>query len=511
MPTEPIILRLTHTGLSASSIFLDDLVDGIDGRYGTPRKSGPLYIAVGQTIELSYTDDVALSFKSGSIAGFISAGHLTHEFLISSGESPLVGPDTGYVDIYVDKTGNDANDGSQTAPVLTFGRALELIPLIRSPLNPLGEEAWDHVVRVHFGPGVWEEYGPPIRTPYAVDIRGTASTIAVMPPGSVVSAPDVSPRRITFAPNPGWTPGALVGKQWMVTAGSGSFSEYSIGVIEANGADWIEVLGGWSWQWSPLDNTSEVTIQEPATQLHLGNWVALPIERLAGKIRVFNCTLGGFGYTVTSTNSPLDLYGCRVEPGPWATLFADDAVSSIGCYYPNAKVPHWQGSAPTGTSSFQGCLFDAASPTAFYMAGNMTIGNCVFNKVRLVPHRKECYVMYQSSTGSNRIDGAQNGIHCTTTRAFSMYLEGHHGHVIENCSGAAFHVSVSMAIAGGARVSGTGNQGGLKIFSGVTFKRPNANFVVTGGSGDFSIDGGAVWNAWAAVPLVNPATLAGVL
>lgn len=79
--TPPIILRLTHTGVNPTVLLLADLYDGTDGIFF---KSGPPYVPVNGTVDLTMTDDVTYSFRSGTIDGMIDAGWLTYEFIVSS-------------------------------------------------------------------------------------------------------------------------------------------------------------------------------------------------------------------------------------------------------------------------------------------------------------------------------------------------------------------------------------------------------------------------------------------
>lgn len=81
-----IILRLTHTGKAGDSVFISDLGDGTDST--SFRKVGPVYVPRympdGETpgyVDLTYSTDVALSFRSRGIRKFIEGGYLVGEFL----------------------------------------------------------------------------------------------------------------------------------------------------------------------------------------------------------------------------------------------------------------------------------------------------------------------------------------------------------------------------------------------------------------------------------------------
>jgi len=79
---EGISIRLTHTGLTQSSIFIDDIREGED-RMALGRKAGPNYVPADGFIELAYSGLVAISFELGAIRSFINNGYLSAEFILS--------------------------------------------------------------------------------------------------------------------------------------------------------------------------------------------------------------------------------------------------------------------------------------------------------------------------------------------------------------------------------------------------------------------------------------------
>lgn len=79
---EGISIRLTHTGLSEGSIFIDDLREGQD-RQSLHRNEGPSYVPVGGSIELTYSGLTAISLERGGIRKFVDGGYLTVEFILS--------------------------------------------------------------------------------------------------------------------------------------------------------------------------------------------------------------------------------------------------------------------------------------------------------------------------------------------------------------------------------------------------------------------------------------------
>ena len=80
-----IILRLYHTGKAGDSVLISDLGDGTDR--GDFRKVGPVYVPKFASdgvspgyIDLTYSTDVALSFRDRGIRKFIEGGYLRAEF-----------------------------------------------------------------------------------------------------------------------------------------------------------------------------------------------------------------------------------------------------------------------------------------------------------------------------------------------------------------------------------------------------------------------------------------------
>ena len=79
-----IILRLTHTGIKEDLLYLDDLYEATDGPSFGQLNAGPLYIKPYQTVDLTFTSQVALSFEKGKIKGYIDLGYLIFEFVLSA-------------------------------------------------------------------------------------------------------------------------------------------------------------------------------------------------------------------------------------------------------------------------------------------------------------------------------------------------------------------------------------------------------------------------------------------
>ena len=88
-----IFIRVTHTGATASALLLTDIYPTTDG-HTAYRRAGPVYVPVGGSIDITYTGEVAASFDSGSIRGFVDLGYVTAEIrsvLTPSGSITMFG------------------------------------------------------------------------------------------------------------------------------------------------------------------------------------------------------------------------------------------------------------------------------------------------------------------------------------------------------------------------------------------------------------------------------------
>jgi len=81
---EAIVLRLFYSGSTTASLYVTDLKDATDGGRTDKYKSGPVYIGPGETLDLIYTSDVALSYEIGVIRAYINLGYLTDTFVFGS-------------------------------------------------------------------------------------------------------------------------------------------------------------------------------------------------------------------------------------------------------------------------------------------------------------------------------------------------------------------------------------------------------------------------------------------
>ena len=139
-----ITITLTHTGLSQSSIMLDDLKASYDGS-SAGRREG-YYVPVGGTLELSFGGLVPISFEIGDIFRFIQLGHLTAVFnygvLPQQGSEGLVlmftSATTG---VGTDKTFVKAAAGAMTLQLPPVAEQIGLVVLI----DAFGDAATNNV------------------------------------------------------------------------------------------------------------------------------------------------------------------------------------------------------------------------------------------------------------------------------------------------------------------------------------------------------------------------------
>lgn len=103
-----LYVHLVHTGTTNKPLFLSDIYPTTDGHTAF-RRAGPVYLPVNGTIDLTYTGEVAASFETGTIRGFLDLGYLTAEVLFGDG----VGPPISYI-----KTWSGAVPGTNTATEL---------------------------------------------------------------------------------------------------------------------------------------------------------------------------------------------------------------------------------------------------------------------------------------------------------------------------------------------------------------------------------------------------------
>lgn len=76
-----LTLRVTHTGLTQSSIYINDIHDGKDQNGRVNNRKPPQYVPVNGYIDMLYTEQVHYSYDHGMIRNLITQGLVTTEFL----------------------------------------------------------------------------------------------------------------------------------------------------------------------------------------------------------------------------------------------------------------------------------------------------------------------------------------------------------------------------------------------------------------------------------------------
>jgi hypothetical protein len=84
-----IYVTITHAGTVNTSLVLTDVYPTTDG-HTAYRRAGPVYVPVNGTVTLAYTGEVAASFESGTIRGFLDLGYITAEVRFGDGVVPPI-------------------------------------------------------------------------------------------------------------------------------------------------------------------------------------------------------------------------------------------------------------------------------------------------------------------------------------------------------------------------------------------------------------------------------------
>lgn len=79
-----VYVHIVHTGAVNTSILLQDIYPTTDG-HTAYRRAGPVYVPVDGAIDLTYTGEVAASFESGTLRGFIEQGYVTADVRFGDG------------------------------------------------------------------------------------------------------------------------------------------------------------------------------------------------------------------------------------------------------------------------------------------------------------------------------------------------------------------------------------------------------------------------------------------
>lgn len=79
-----IYIHIVHTGVANTSLLLSDVYPTTDG-HTAYRRAGPVYVPVNGAVDLAYTGEVAASFESGTIRGFMDLGYVTADIRFGDG------------------------------------------------------------------------------------------------------------------------------------------------------------------------------------------------------------------------------------------------------------------------------------------------------------------------------------------------------------------------------------------------------------------------------------------
>jgi hypothetical protein len=77
-------LKLVHTSQSAEDLLLSDTIPEHSEFISSSSVFNPVYVPVGQGVEMSFTSEVARSFKSGIIRSLVDSGDLTATFIFGN-------------------------------------------------------------------------------------------------------------------------------------------------------------------------------------------------------------------------------------------------------------------------------------------------------------------------------------------------------------------------------------------------------------------------------------------
>ena len=80
-----LTLRVTHSGTTNSSIYINDIHDGKDQNGRVNNRKPPQYVPVNGFIDMLFTEQVQYSYESGAIRNLLTQGLVTTDFLGSVG------------------------------------------------------------------------------------------------------------------------------------------------------------------------------------------------------------------------------------------------------------------------------------------------------------------------------------------------------------------------------------------------------------------------------------------
>ena len=76
-----LTLRVTHSGTTNASIYINDIHDGKDQNGRVNNRKPPQYVPVGGFVDLLFTEQVHYSYELGTLRSFIDQGLVTTEFI----------------------------------------------------------------------------------------------------------------------------------------------------------------------------------------------------------------------------------------------------------------------------------------------------------------------------------------------------------------------------------------------------------------------------------------------
>jgi hypothetical protein len=76
-----LTLRVTHSGTTNASIYINDIHDGKDQNGRVYNRKPPQYVPVGGYVDLLFTEQVHYSYEQGTLRSFITQGLVTTEFI----------------------------------------------------------------------------------------------------------------------------------------------------------------------------------------------------------------------------------------------------------------------------------------------------------------------------------------------------------------------------------------------------------------------------------------------
>jgi hypothetical protein len=105
-----LTLRVTHSGTTNSSIYINDIHDGKDQNGRVNNRKPPQYVPINGFIDMLFTEQVQYSYESGAIRNLLTQGLVTTDFLGSVGGALEIVSGTQLWDFDPSGNGNDDPD-----------------------------------------------------------------------------------------------------------------------------------------------------------------------------------------------------------------------------------------------------------------------------------------------------------------------------------------------------------------------------------------------------------------